>query len=579
MHYLQNAYRGPVWEEVIIHAPPEVDLVCLSATVSNAEEFADWLRTVRGATTAVIEDRRPVELHDLYLIGDRQSEPDAPAAHPGGRPPQPRGGRRGRQGIPPAGAPGHQPGPSVHPPAHRGGRVAGRQRPASRPSTSSSAGRPATTPVSQCVREGGRLTTVEERREIRAIVEERIRSLSSDDLRLLDYDAWLSGLEAGYAAHHAGLVPPFKEAVEACFAAGLVKAVFATETLSLGINMPARSVVIEKLTKFTGERHEFLTPGEYTQLTGRAGRRGIDEVGYGRGAVDPLGQFRPGGGAGRSAQLRPHLKLPPYLQHGGQPGAPLPAGPGPPPAQPVLRPVPCGQRRSVRLETQLERTAAALRDAEAAAVCDRGDTDAYRRLLRASEESARQRPSMTAEVGAALERTRPGDVLVVPGGRSGGRVMVVSTTRRRGGEVRVRALTPQRRVVSLGPRDFRSPPSPVGRVTLPVPYLPRDAGFLRDAALALAEAPLDPTAATGSRRQWRGDVATAQATAAAAHPVAGCPDARSHLRALDRADRLARDAERLAGQVKGRSDSLARQFDRVLRVLEGRGYIEGWAPQ
>ena len=77
-----------------------------------------------------------------------------------------------------------------------------------------------------------------------------------------------------------GMVPPFKEAVEACFAAGLVKVVFATETLALGINMPARSVVIEKLSKFTGERHEFLTPGEYTQLTGRAGRRGIDDVGY-----------------------------------------------------------------------------------------------------------------------------------------------------------------------------------------------------------------------------------------------------------------------------------------------------------
>ena len=107
-----------------------------------------------------------------------------------------------------------------------------------------------------------------------------MEALSDDDLAVLDYAGWLTGLEAGYAAHHAGMVPPFKEAVEACFAAGLVKVVFATETLSLGINMPARSVVIEKLTKFTGERHEFLTPGEYTQLTGRAGRRGIDEVGY-----------------------------------------------------------------------------------------------------------------------------------------------------------------------------------------------------------------------------------------------------------------------------------------------------------
>ncbi|HEX4863882.1 MAG TPA: DEAD/DEAH box helicase, partial [Acidimicrobiales bacterium] len=74
VHYLQNAYRGPVWEEVIIHAPPEVDLVCLSATVSNAEELADWIGTVRGETSAVIEEHRPVELHDLYLLGDKGSD-------------------------------------------------------------------------------------------------------------------------------------------------------------------------------------------------------------------------------------------------------------------------------------------------------------------------------------------------------------------------------------------------------------------------------------------------------------------------------------------------------------------------
>ena len=76
------------------------------------------------------------------------------------------------------------------------------------------------------------------------------------------------------------MVPAFKEAVEACFVDGLIKVVFATETLAVGINMPARTVVIEKLTKFTGDHHEMLTPGEYTQLTGRAGRRGIDDVGH-----------------------------------------------------------------------------------------------------------------------------------------------------------------------------------------------------------------------------------------------------------------------------------------------------------
>ena len=145
--------------------------------------------------------------------------------------------------------------------------------------------------VANCIQYGLRLTTPEERRQIRAIAEEKVESVSDDDLRVLDYGSWLNGLEAGFAAHHAGMVPPFKEAVEACFARALVKVVFATETLSLGINMPARSVVIEKMTKFTGERHEFLTPGEYTQLTGRAGRRGIDEVGYGIVAWSPFVPF------------------------------------------------------------------------------------------------------------------------------------------------------------------------------------------------------------------------------------------------------------------------------------------------
>ncbi len=134
--------------------------------------------------------------------------------------------------------------------------------------------------VDQCLAAGLRLTTSTERRDLRRIAERHIEALSDDDLDVLGYDSWLTGLEAGLAAHHAGMVPPMKEAVEEAFAAGLLKVVFATETLSLGINMPARSVVIEKLSKFTGEHHEFLTPGEYTQLAGRAGRRGIDDVGY-----------------------------------------------------------------------------------------------------------------------------------------------------------------------------------------------------------------------------------------------------------------------------------------------------------
>jgi ATP-dependent RNA helicase HelY len=134
--------------------------------------------------------------------------------------------------------------------------------------------------VEQCSASGAQLTTADEAKRIRAIADAHTAGLDDDDLAVLGYGSWRAGLEAGLASHHAGLVPPMKEAVEEAFAAGLVKVVFATETLALGINMPARSVVIEKLTKFTGEHHEMLTPGEYTQLTGRAGRRGIDDVGY-----------------------------------------------------------------------------------------------------------------------------------------------------------------------------------------------------------------------------------------------------------------------------------------------------------
>lgn len=284
VHYLQDPYRGAVWEEVIIHAPAAVVLVCLSATVSNAEEVVRWISTVRGTTAAIIEETRPVELRQLYMVGDRS----APALHllptfVDGRPnPEAanldaRGGRSGRNGR---GAPQRR----SRTPLRRPRRTEAVERLAEEAMLPaiyfifSRAG--CDEAVRQCLSDGVRLTTPEERAQIRAIAEAGVEDLSDDDLRVLGYGAWLTGLEAGLAAHHAGLVPPFKAVVEACFTAALVKVVFATETLAVGINMPARSVVIEKLTKFSGERHEPLTAGEFTQLTGRAGRRGMDPVGY-----------------------------------------------------------------------------------------------------------------------------------------------------------------------------------------------------------------------------------------------------------------------------------------------------------
>ena len=112
------------------------------------------------------------------------------------------------------------------------------------------------------------------------MIDRRCGDLADSDLAVLDYYEWREGLLRGLAAHHAGMLPIFRHTVEELFTAGLVKAVFATETLALGINMPARTVVLEKLVKFNGEQHLPLTPGEYTQLTGRAGRRGIDVEGH-----------------------------------------------------------------------------------------------------------------------------------------------------------------------------------------------------------------------------------------------------------------------------------------------------------
>jgi ATP-dependent RNA helicase HelY len=571
VHYLQNAYRGPVWEEVIIHAPVGVDLVCLSATVSNAEELAGWIRTVRGKTVAVIEERRPVDLTDLYLVGDRGSErlvlmptlvdgrPNAEAAAldaKSGRTGGPQGRRRGRLYTP-------RRSESIDFLAEAG------MLPAIYFIFSRKACDEA---VANCLRESSRLTTTDERRQIRAIVDDHVASLNPDDLHLLGYGDWLTGLEAGFAAHHAGLVPPFKEAVEACFAAGLVKVVFATETLSLGINMPARSVVIEKLTKFTGERHEFLTAGEYTQLTGRAGRRGIDDVGYAIVSWSPFVSFdQVAGLAGErsyalTSSFRPTYNMAANLVRRYPPDT----------AHHLLN-LSFAQYQTdgdvVRMEAQLERTMTALAEARTTASCELGDVAEYRRLLRANEDVVHPRRATPGAVADGLARIRPGDVLVAHGGR----VAVLTTSRRRGGDVRLKAVTPERRVIQLGTEDFPLPPRSVATIALPTPYAPNNAGFRRRVASALTSARIDGPAEEGAAPRRRHDLAAAVAAGAALHPVAACPSLRSHLRALERSERLEREADRIKRRVRGRTESLARQFDRVLQVLESWGYVDGWA--
>ncbi len=414
VHYLQNPYRGAVWEEVIIHLRPEVDLVCLSATVSNAEEFAEWLRTVRGATEAVIEERRPVELRHLYAVGDRSAEHlhllPTFVGDDGGVPrPNPEAARLDRRF------------PAVR-------RARGRRRPALySPRRAELVDRlddedllPAIyfifsraacdDAVVQCLREGLRLTDTAARRELRRIAERHVQALSDSDLDVLGYDEWLAGFEAGIAAHHAGLVPPMKEAVEDAFGEGLVRVVFATETLSLGINMPARSVVIEKLSKFTGERHEPLTPGEYTQLAGRAGRRGIDDIGYAIVCWNPFVPFEQVASLASKrtfalrSSFRPTYNMAVNLVRRCTPES----------ARHLLnlsfaqfhadRDVVSLERQLERAEEQLERQRAFVAEAP-------GDVDEYRSLQ--AELDTQRRAAASSRI-ARMEHLRPGDVVRVP---------------------------------------------------------------------------------------------------------------------------------------------------------------------
>jgi ATP-dependent RNA helicase HelY len=296
VHYLADRFRGAVWEEVIIHLPAQVRLVSLSATVSNAEEFGDWLQAVRGETEIIVSEDRPIPLDQHVLIGnkfiDLFDSASAAAAHranpelarlalQNSRTPHIRGAARNSN----RGGKNNR---------HNYSQAAPLQGRMERADVIEMLGEKNLLPaiffvfsragcdqaVNQVLRAGISLTTAEEAGIIRDLVDERCKSLNDEDLGVLGYWDWVDALERGVAAHHAGLLPIFKEVVEELFQRKLVKAVFATETLALGINMPARSVVLEKLEKFNGEARVPLTPGEYTQLTGRAGRRGIDVEGH-----------------------------------------------------------------------------------------------------------------------------------------------------------------------------------------------------------------------------------------------------------------------------------------------------------
>ena len=573
VHFLQDTYRGPVWEEVIIHLPTRVRLVCLSATVSNAGELAEWISTVRGPTTAIVEDRRPVKLDNLYLIGDKTHE---------------------RMHLLPTLVNGRMNGDAA-----RLDEEAARNAKGSRPRRGAAQARrrlftPSRLEVvdlleqhqmlpaihfifsrNQCdeaarvvLAAGTRLTSGAERDRIRQIVDARLGAIDPADLAVLGYSTFLGQLEAGVAAHHAGMVPPFKEVVEACFVEGLVKVVFATETLAVGINMPAKTVVIEKLTKFTGDHHAFLTPGEYTQLTGRAGRRGMDDLGY---AVVLWSPFVPFDQVAALASSRTfHLNSafrPTYNM-----AANLVRSYTSERAHHLLN-LSFAQYQAdgdvVRIEARLDRRQTHLADLLERAHSPFGDIDEYRREMKGIPQ-----PAPGGAVGRddlvtlALMKLRPGDVIYAEKARYAGRVAVLASAHRKGG-MRVTGLTSRRDVVMLTALDFEEPPRALGKIQLPTDYAPNRHDFQKEVVHRLELATLVPH----SKRMRQ----TVEVSMNGSHPVEDDPELDDRLKAAAQAERVAREVDELRTRVRTRSQSVARDFDRVLRVLENWGYVDGWS--
>ena len=327
LHFLSDPERGPVWEEAIIHSPAHVLFAGLSATVSNADELRRWIEAVHGPMALVFHDERAVPLEHYFFFENKlqlvqNAEGQRVERFPGvggearllrlmhrrrsrasfasDEAPEddqaPVGGGRGQRGKY-----GRQEQPDQHEepelpqerPAPEPGEVITALREANMlPCLYFLPGRRAVEAAASSAA-GHLLVAPEDRGRLHEQVQQWVRTLPPEDQKLDQVRRLATLLPRGLGFHHAGLLPALKVMVETLFARGDLKAVFATDTLALGINMPARTVVVGSLSKFDGRQMRLLTPNEYQQLTGRAGRRGMDAHGSAVLLYSPWDAFEP----------------------------------------------------------------------------------------------------------------------------------------------------------------------------------------------------------------------------------------------------------------------------------------------
>ena len=650
VHYLADRFRGPVWEEVIIHLPAEVQVISLSATVSNAEEFGDWLGQVRGRTAVVVSEERPVPLTQHMMVGRRllplyshpaevpeqsdqldqseqteQTELERQAEQTGQPPLNPellKAVKQARRAAASGGASknsyrgrggGSARGPQPWKRSARGGRAprrgeggarTARLKPPSRLQVVTALEGARLLPaivfvfsragceqaVHQVVSAGVDLTTEAEAARIRQVIERRTADIPVSDLGVLGFHFWAHALERGVAAHHAGLLPVFKETVEELFSAGLVKVVYATETLALGINMPARTVVLESLRKWNGSAHVTLSPGEYTQLTGRAGRRGIDVEGHAVVlAADDVEPATVSSLASRRTYPLVSAFRPTYNM-----------------AVNLLERMPRARVREVleesfaqfqadrgvvELAAQARRRRRSLEGLEKDMTCRLGDFREYAALRQAiadaeADLSRDKAAARRSETGRAMSTLGRGDVVVFRKGRRRRHGIVLEVGADRTGTPTLTVLGEDSRVVALTPDTAPDGVMRVGalRVAESVdPHRPRDRDRLVQRLVdALRAGDLEKdtkrTRTRSSRAQARRDSAIENLERLRhemrSHPCHGCPDREEHARVGRKWSRAKAQAERLQRRIENRTGTIARLFDAVCEVLLELGYLE-----
>ncbi|MCP2315460.1 ATP-dependent RNA helicase HelY [Nocardia amikacinitolerans] len=586
VHYLADRFRGAVWEEVILHLPADVRLVSLSATVSNAEEFGAWMETVRGDTSVVVDETRPVPLWQHVMVGKRMFDLfDTKSSdqkvlvdedlvryirH------RESADRMNNWGVP----------------RGRGG-MRRDFRPLPRPEVLARLDEEGLLPaitfifsragcdgaLAQCLRSRLDLSREGEAAEIDAIIEKHTGDLPKTDLEVLGYWEWREALHRGLAAHHAGMLPAFRHTVEDLFVRGLVRAVFATETLALGINMPARTVVLERLVKFNGETHAELTPGEYTQLTGRAGRRGIDIEGH------AVVLWQPEVDTSAVAGLASTRTYP--LRSSFRPGYNMSINlidrMGADESRALLERSFAqfqADRSVVGLVRGIERNEGALRKLRDQLGGAEGGFLEYISLRERIRQRERQlaQQSRTDRRGAAvsaLTALRRGDVVAIPSGRRAGLAVILEpdTTPN---DPRPLVLTADKWAGRVSVADFPVPAEPLGHMRLPRRVDHRTARARSDLASALRStgisAPGRPRRGKRSEAVDDRELATLRRSLRA-HPAHTRPDREQMARIGERYNRLLRETESMRQKVAATTNSLARTFDRIVGLLEERGFV------